>query len=87
MTLKEIAVMRRNYHVRRRMRVIIGNVAEQEDDKKPLCFIKRIKRNKKHEETVSQKLEVMKKCQGILKKEEKIWCPLIRGGYDEGKEC
>ncbi len=29
----------------------------------------------------------MKKCQGILKKEEKIWCPLIRGGYDEGKEC
>ena len=29
----------------------------------------------------------MKKCQGILKKEKKVWSPLIRGGYDEGKEC
>ena len=75
MTLKEIAVMRRNYHVRRRMRVIIGNVAEQEDDKKPLCFIKRIKRNKNREETVSQKLEVMKKAKAFSKRRKKFGAP------------
>ena len=54
---------------------------------KTALLYKKNKKKKKREETVSQKLEVMKKSQGILKKEEKIWSPLIRGGYDEGKEC